>query len=136
MRAHLHTITRRQWLAVVVAGLCSVVLACEFMRFQTEEAAMQVHQDRFSCLAQEITNEPSCAAVLAGPYPPEDADFCSAAVAICKNRGLYAKVVQADERMLLWDRVARMLRFGTFLAALCSVLSFALLRMSRRLRTR
>ena len=101
------------------------------MRVQTGDAAVQAHQERWDCWERESNKVPACVA-MAKSGPLIDADYCDAAVATCKAIGMHDKVVQTDERFLVWDRIARLLRMVLIASAACSLLWFGLVRLFRR----
>jgi len=109
--------------AIVGASLCGAVLFCELMLNRAEGIAIQSHQKRWDCWARETSKVPACTA-MQELGPMEDADFCEAAVAVCKASGLNDKVNHAEERLLIWDRLARSVRIVVLASAACSLLWF------------
>jgi len=117
--------------AIVGASLCGAVLLCELMLNRAEGIAIQSHQNRWDCWARETSKVPACTA-MRRLGPMDDADFCEAAVAVCKASGLNDKVNQAEERLLMWDRLARSLRIVVLASVACLLLWFLLAGVVRR----
>jgi len=122
-----HKVNLTKLLVIFAAILCGALLLCEVMRIQAGNTAIQYHQKHWDCLATEGSKVPACVA-LTKAGPPEDADFCRDAVAICKANGVYESVVFADVRLFMWERFTRLLRLVVCTSAVCSLLWFALIR--------
>ncbi len=120
----------RTSLMVYASILCAVAVASEFLRIRAGDAALKAHQSRWDCLVRESNKVPSCLAAAA--LGPTDADYCDKAAVACKALGLDTEVSQADERMLVWDRLARVLRLVVLVVVVASLLWFWLVRPIQR----
>jgi hypothetical protein len=116
---------------IVAASLCVSALICELMLIRAQGLAVQSHQERWDCWARESSKVPACTA-MQRLRPVEDADFCDMAAAACKAGGLDDQVIHADDRLFLWDRLARLLRLVVLASAASSLLWFSLVHPIRR----
>lgn len=99
----------------VFVVLCVASLVAEVMRARTAVSDIQSHQARWDCLAQESGKVPRC--VELAKRQPEDANYCEEAVSKCAARGAYKDAADADQRHLLWNRLAAWLRVALAVAA-------------------
>jgi hypothetical protein len=101
------------------------------MLAQAENEAIQSHQARWDCLAQESSKVPRCRQL--ARLGPDDADYCDEAVTVCKTKGVYGKTAQADERLSMWHNLAGLVRLAVFASVVCSLVWFGLVRPIRRM---
>ncbi len=115
---------RRVIAGAIVVGIVSsgALLFCEQMEQRSEADALAAQQGLADCLVGESRKVPSCRWEAA--QQPEDFDFCSNAVAVCKENGLYQVAGESDDTLDTWRlRV----RIGRVILAVVAFAFFILL---------
>ncbi len=127
---NLKGLLRRPSLAIFL-GLCVAALFCEVMRMKTETAAIQSHQARWDCWAQESSKVARCRDL----WKPglEDANYCDEAISACKVNGSDGRVDKASARADLWRVITAWFRLALLVATVGFIAWWAIVRPARRM---